>query len=317
VDREPKTSFAHRFIVQSHEVGNRLDKIIATRFDLSRKDFRSLVSQGRIRINGRSLLAGAPRQKAGDELEILAKDANPALLPENIPLHILYETDRLVVIDKPAKMAMYPGKKRPAGTVANALRGLGIPLSCCEGPLRPGIVHRLDAGTSGALLVAKDDNTHRLLVKLLSQHAIHRGYLALVHGCPDWEQFYCIDPLAAKRPGRKGMRVFSKGKSAQTIFRVIARDKKHSLIEAWPQTGRTHQIRVHLAHLGFPLVGDTLYGGGSSAVYSAAKLGIDRPALHARRLLCEAEGIDVLAPIPEDLIVAMFKAGMKIKLDSI
>lgn len=307
---EQKNSLYPLVIIEPSEAGQRLDQLLATRFGLVPRKLRRLVTQGRVRINGRALLEGAPRQEPGTAVEILADGAEPALLPEDIPLQILYETERLLVINKPAKMAMYPGLKRPAGTVANALRGLGRPLSSCEGPLRPGIVHRLDVGTSGALLVAKDDDMHHQLVGLLSQHAICRGYLALVRGSPDWEQMECLAPLSSKRPGRKGMRVFADGQKAHTCLQLIARGEKHSLIEAWPQTGRTHQIRVHLAHLGLPLIGDTLYDGGQPAAYLAAKLGIDHPALHARKLHCEALGIDVIAPLPSDLKQAITRAGL-------
>ncbi len=307
---EQKSSLYGLFVLDSSEAGQRLDHVLASRFDLSRKEFRNLASQGRIRINGRALICGAPRQKAGDEVEILAQDAEPAILPEKIPLEVLYETEKLMVVNKPPKMAMYPGPKRPAGTVANALRGMGRSLSGCEGPFRPGIVHRLDAGTSGALLVAKDDQTHRQLVALLSQHAIHRGYLALVHGRPDWEKKESRAPIGPKRPGRKGMRVFAHGKSAHTRFELMARGPEHSLVEAWPQTGRTHQIRVHLSQLGLPIVGDTLYGGGSSAVYPASRLGIDHTALHSLKLQHEALGIDVTAPLPQELTEAIRKAGI-------
>ncbi len=298
------------FCIEASEAGQRLDQVLAARFGLVARELRRLVSEGRVRINGRALLVGAPRQEAGAAVEILGNNLDPALLAEDIPLPILYENERLLVINKPAKMAMYPGQKRPAGTVANALRGLGRPLSAGDGPLRPGIVHRLDAGTSGALLVAKDDDMHRQLVGLLSQHAIDRGYLAMVHGRPDWEQKECLAPLTSKRPGRKGMRVYAQGISAHTCLQVIARGESHSLIEARPQTGRTHQIRVHLAHLGFPLVGDTLYGGGQTAVYPAAKLGIDHPALHSQKLSCSSLDIDVSAPLPADLKQAISRAGL-------
>ena len=307
--REQKRSPYPLVLIEPHEAGRRLDQVLFARLGLVPRELRRLVTQGRVRINGRTLLEGAPRQEPGSAVEILADGVEPALLPEDIPLQILYETDRLLVINKPARMVMYPGLKRPAGTVANALRGLGRPLSSCEGPLRPGIVHRLDVGTSGALLVAKDDDMHRRLVGLLGRHAFGRGYLALVHGCPDWEQMDCLAPLSSKRPGRKGMRVFAGGKKAHTCFQLIARSGKHSLIEAWPQTGRTHQIRVHLAHLGFPVVGDTIYGGGKPEAYRAAKLGMGHTALHARKLHCEALGIDVVAPLPPDLTQAITRVG--------
>jgi 23S rRNA pseudouridine1911/1915/1917 synthase len=300
-----------QIIINADEAGQRLDRVLTARLGIVKRKLRKLCAQGRIRLNGRALLQGAPAQKEGSKVEILSADLDPTLLAEDIPLEVIYETERLMVVNKPPKMAMYPGLKRPAGTLANALRGLGRSLSTHAGPLRPGIVHRLDAGTSGALVVAKDDDIHRKLEKLFSERAIYKSYLALVHGCPGWQQIDCNAPLSSKRPGRKGMRVFSKGKVAKTSFTVIAQNKKYSLVEARPRTGRTHQIRVHLASLGFPLVGDTMYGGGNPEAYRAAKLGLTRPALHARKLQCKELCLDVVAPLASDFFQAMAKADLQ------
>jgi 23S rRNA pseudouridine1911/1915/1917 synthase len=227
------------------------------------------------------------------------------VLPEAIPLDILYETDRLFVANKPAPMAMTPGTKHPAGTLANALRGTGRPLSRVEGELRPGIVHRLDRGTSGALLVAKDDETHRALVELFAARVIARRYLALVHGAPEWDERTVDAPIAPPRPGRKSHSVQEDGRPARTRFVVRERFGAVAVVEASPETGRTHQIRVHLAWLGHPILGDTQYAGGADrSVWG--RLGVRRSCLHAERILFQ--GVEVLAPLPDDLAGSLARA---------
>jgi 23S rRNA pseudouridine1911/1915/1917 synthase len=233
----------------------------------------------------------------------------PELLPERIPLAILYEDERLLLIDKPAGLPVAPGAGHPAGTLANALRGLGCPLSAVEGPLRPGIVHRLDRGTSGVMVVAKTDATHRLLAHAFRAHAIVRQYLALALGQPSWDETQVDAPLGRRRQGRKAHAIRDDGSAARTRFRVLERRRDLALISACPETGRTHQIRVHLASLGHVVVGDTLYGGGSPAARFAASLGLRRLGLHAARLGSPDLGFDVEAPLPADLVEALRKAA--------
>ncbi len=179
-----------------------------------------------------------------------------------------------------------------------ALRGLRRPLSGLEGPLRPGIVHRLDRGTSGALIAVKTDEAHRELSRLFLAHAILRRYLAVVAGVPPWEAITVDAPIGRGRPGRKAQAVTPDGRPARTRFHVLRRlpTLDLALIEALPETGRKHQIRVHLAHLGFPIAGDTLYGGGMPA---RRGLPIGRPLLHSAEIT--GPDLHAVAPLPADL----------------
>jgi 23S rRNA pseudouridine1911/1915/1917 synthase len=293
-------------IVPAALASTRLDELVVRLVEVDRADAERLRREGRVRIDGRAIVDASPRVAEGARLEVLTADADPGVLPEAIPLPILYATENLLVVNKPAMLAMSPGTKHPAGTLANALRGLGCPLSAVEGEGRPGIVHRLDRGTSGALLVAKDDLTHRALALRLAARAIHRGYVALVHGSPAWEERAVDAPIAASRAGRKSRRVHPEGRPARTVFRVCARYAGMAVVLAHPETGRTHQIRVHLAWLGHPILGDTLYAGDADrSVWGA--LGVRRPCLHASRITFDE--VDVSAPLPEDLAAAIARAS--------
>lgn len=288
-------------VVDPERAGLRLDELLG----VPRRSLRALVASGRLRVDGRALLEGAPRLAPGSRVEVLRAGVDPALLAEAIPIPVLCEDDRLFFVDKPARMAVCPGPGRPAGTLANALRGLGRPLSNLEGPHRPGIVHRLDAGTSGVMAIAKSDAAHAELVALFAAHRVERRYLALVGGEPAWGERAVDAPLARRREGRRAHAVRADGRGARTAFRVLARAHGHAWIEATPATGRTHQIRVHLAALGHPVVGDTLYGGGDRAAREAARLGLRRPALHAVRLAFPTLAREACAPLCADLEAAL------------
>jgi 23S rRNA pseudouridine1911/1915/1917 synthase len=213
---------------------------------------------------------------------------------------VRYRDEHLAVVVKPAGVPTHPTENRRAGTLVNRLLGMGVPLAPGGGPLRPGIVHRLDAGTSGLLVVASDDETHRALSALFKAHGADRRYLALVRGVVVHERFEVDAPL-----GRRGARIRVDalgGRSAATVFEVRERFERASLLEATPRTGRTHQIRVHLAAVGHPILGDGRYGGGGD---EARALGLERPFLHAWRLGFDhpATGarVDLEEPLPEDL----------------
>jgi 23S rRNA pseudouridine1911/1915/1917 synthase len=252
---------------------------------------------GRVRVDGRAVVDGNPRLRAGQVITVVADGVDPGVLPERISVRVLVETDRLLVVDKPAGLAVSPGPRHPAGTLANALRGLGVPLSLVEGPLRPGIVHRLDRGTSGAILVAKDDETHRELVRLFLARRVHRRYAAIVDGDPRWDSLLIDAPLGP-RPGKKSQRVIAGGRPARTLAKVARRWGTHALVELEPETGRKHQLRAHLAHVGHPILGDTLYNQRDRRRWGA--LGIRRPALHATALSIDGV-VTAEAPWPEDL----------------
>jgi 23S rRNA pseudouridine1911/1915/1917 synthase len=294
------------FVVTPPLEAMRLDGLVVGWLHVDRADAERLRREGRVRVDGRAILDSSPRLYAGARVEVLQPDADPGILPEAIEIPILYETDDLLVVDKPAMLAMTPGTKHPAGTLANALRGLGRPLSAVEGGLRPGIVHRLDRGTSGALLVAKNDPTHAALVRRLAARAITRVYIALIHGSPEWDERVVDAPIAASRAGRKSRRVHPDGRPARTRFVVRARYAKMTVVLGYPETGRTHQIRVHLAWLGHPILGDTLYAGDADRSLWGA-LGVRRPCLHAAQILFDR--VDVSAPLPGDLRAAIARAS--------
>jgi 23S rRNA pseudouridine1911/1915/1917 synthase len=294
-------SLDRMLVVDPERAGLRLDELLG----LPRRALRVLAASGRLRLDGRALLEGAPRLAAGSQVEVLGDGVDPALLAEAIPIPVLLEDERLFFVDKPARMAVCPGPGRPAGTLANALRGLGRPLSALEGPLRPGIVHRLDAGTSGVMAIAKSDAAHAELVALFAAHRVERRYLALVVGEPAWDEREVDAPLARRREGRRAHAVRADGRAARTCFRALARARGLAWIEATPATGRTHQVRVHLAALGHPVVGDTLYGGGDRAARAAARLGLRRPALHAARLAFPTLAREASAPLAADLEAAL------------
>jgi 23S rRNA pseudouridine1911/1915/1917 synthase len=299
-----------RLIVGEAQAGLRLDDWLWSWQGMSRRQARRLVAAGRVRLDGRAVLVGAPRLQPGSLLELLADGATPELLPEHIPLRVLLEGEDLFFVDKPAGLPVSPGPGHPAGTLANALRGLGRSLSAVEGPRRPGLVHRLDAGTSGVMVIAGNDGRHRQLCSLFAAHQVERRYLAIVVGEPGWSEQSVSAPIGPKRSGRGGRAVRPDGQPASTELCVLCAAGGHSLIEARPLTGRTHQVRVHLASLGHPLLGDTRYGGGDRAARAAAVLGLRRPALHAVELGLPALGLRAMAGLPGDLQLALARLGL-------
>ena len=226
------------------------------------------------------------------------------LEPEGPPVPVRYRDEDLLVIAKPPGLVTHPTENRRSGTLVNRLLGMGEPLSTTGGPLRPGIVHRLDAGTSGLMVIARTDRAHEALAAMLKDHAIERRYLALVRGEVEHEAFAVDAPL-----GRRADKVVvdhTEGRPAETAFEVRERFDGLTLLEAIPKTGRTHQIRVHLQAIGHPIVGDKAYGGGGDA---AKRLGLQRPFLHSWKIAFDqplsGERIELEEPLPEDLETAL------------
>jgi 23S rRNA pseudouridine1911/1915/1917 synthase len=273
-----------RYLVGESEDGQRLDTALASLVAQSRSQVRRWIDDDRVRWNDRAASA-SQRVAEGDWIDASPPDPIPArALPEAIPLRILYEDAAIVVIDKSADMVVHPAPGHPGGTLVNALLHHCGALAAVGGVLRPGIVHRLDRGTSGVIVAAKDDESHRSLAAQFHAHSIERVYQALVRGIPASESGR-VDAAIARHPrDRKRMTVVSSGgREAHTAWRVARRYAKsaRSLLEVRPETGRTHQIRVHLASVGLPIAGDPVYGRGGR---DRAEPGLDRPALHARVL---------------------------------
>jgi 23S rRNA pseudouridine1911/1915/1917 synthase len=255
----------------------RLDVVVARVTGTPRADVQRAIAAGSIRVDGE------PREKSfrlrGGERLTIEIEADPPLAAEGPPVPIRYEDDHLAVVAKPAGLVTHPTAARRGGTLVNRLLGMGVPLAPGGGTFRPGIVHRLDAGTSGLLVVAKTDEAYAALRRLFHDHAVERAYLALVRGSVGNDAFAVDAPL-----GRRASKIVvdaTEGRRAETRFEVRERFGGATLLEAVPRTGRTHQIRVHLAAIGHPILGDRAYGGGGD---DARGLGLDRPFLHAGHL---------------------------------
>ncbi len=295
----------------------RLDRALARELDgeESRSSVARLIREGRVTLNG------APAKPAtevfpGDEIVVDRPAPVPADLPaEDLPLRIVHEDEWLAVVDKPAGMVTHPAGALRTGTLVNALLHRLDQLSGVGGVLRPGIVHRLDKGTTGLLVVAKDDETHRALSAQLADRTLSRIYEAVVWGHVRPERFEIDAPIARDPRDRKKMAVVAGGKEARSHVRVLRAADAASHVEVRLETGRTHQIRVHLQHRGHPLVGDSTYGGRRRALGAFSRRAlreadrlveaIDRPALHARRLrfVHPARGVEMEleSPLPPDL----------------
>ncbi len=299
---------SQEFIVLAEEAGMRLDLFLARRFasHLSRTYFQSLISnEGAIEVNGKALKKGR-RLEAGDHVEVtLLPLPELELKPEPIPLHILYEDSQLLVINKPAGMLVHPAPGYWSGTVVNALlyhyREL---FSLQEMPweaFRPGIVHRLDKETSGALLIAKNGLVHRQLTRLFSERLVKKEYLAVCIGNPGSGS---ISAAIGRHPTKRQEMALVKegGREAVTEFETLASRGDFSLVLARPLTGRTHQIRLHLRAKGAPILGDSLYGNSSLN----RKWEVSRQLLHAYRLTfihpITGEKLCIEAPLPEDFL---------------
>jgi 23S rRNA pseudouridine1911/1915/1917 synthase len=269
---------------------------------IPRAEVQRAIAEGRLLVDGRER-AKSFRVAGGETIEVQLRAAGD-IEPEPGPLTVLFEDVHLMVVSKPAGMITHGTASKRTGTLVNRLLALGAPLSTAGGVDRPGIVHRLDAGTSGAMLVAKDDRTHAALAEMFRRHAIDRRYLALVRGDVEHDRFLIDAPLSRER-ARILVRAAT-GKKAATEVEVRERLQRTTLVEARPRTGRTHQIRVHLAAIGHPVLGDRTYGGAGE---DSARLGLTRPFLHSWKIAFDhpmtGERIEVEDALPPDLQEAL------------
>ena len=259
----------------------RLDAYLAETFasEFSREEIKRCMQKGAIFLNGKPAKPKDAVQE-GDRISgELASEKNACAEAESIPLKVIFEDESLLVIDKPVGLVVHPGAGNKTGTLVNALLGLKTALSSIGGALRPGIVHRLDKDTSGLLLVAKTNSAHRKLQAQFAARSLSKTYVALVRGRPDYEQGTMDAPIGRDTKIRRKMNIVrtDKGRDALTHYHVTRRFKHAALLELKLVTGRTHQIRVHLKHLGHPVAGDRLYGGPNEG--SEPRL-----ALHAAKI---------------------------------
>lgn len=303
-------------IVAGEEAGGRLDAWLAERTGLSRSRAVQLIEEGRVWLNG-AVPRKRDRPAAGDRVEVALPPPEPSeLAAEEIPVPILYQDADLLVIDKPAGLVVHPAAGHRSGTLVNALLHAVGDLSGIGGVLRPGIVHRLDRDTSGLMLVAKNDDAHRALSEALKRRDVRRAYLAAAWGHLPREAITVDAPIGRHPAERKRMAVVPDGRHAVTHFRLLERWPAADLVRAELETGRTHQIRVHLLHAGHPVVGDRTYAEGREKGISgpartwAAGLAkrVGRQFLHAAELRFRhprtGEEMRFEAPLPPDLAAA-------------
>ena len=290
---------------------SRLDLFIAASLDISRTAAATLIANGMVRVDGRAERASY-HPVAGERIlvEIPPPVARP-VIAEEIDLAIAYEDDDVLVVDKPAGMVVHPAPGNWSGTLVNALKGRGGPLSELGGEEREGIVHRLDKETSGLLLVAKTDRAHRVLGAAMARREIVRRYAALAWGHLDRDRLTVDKPIARDPRDRKRMAIVNTGRAARTDFVRLARFDAVDLLRAHLHTGRTHQIRVHLASVGHPVVGDDTYGGGGGR--RLITMPPKRHFLHAAwlRFRHPATGapVELRSSLPPDLETALASAA--------
>ena len=295
-----------RAIVPSDLDGLRLDRALASLTpEHSRSFLAKLIDDGRVILAGRAATKPSQRVEAGQELEVDVPPPAPStIVSQELPLTILFEDADIVVIDKPPGLVVHPAAGHADGTLVNALLFHVKDLSGIGGELRPGIVHRLDKDTSGVMIIAKHDEAHRRLTAAWNTDRVSKEYLALVYGTPSEERGTIDAPIGRDPRDRKRMAVVPDGRRAITDYEVVERLRYVSLLRLRLRTGRTHQIRVHLKHLGHPIVGDPVYSGPQWRGIPDKKVqkvvsGFGRQALHAARIVVDGEVF--VAALAEDM----------------
>jgi 23S rRNA pseudouridine1911/1915/1917 synthase len=312
-DEDIKPGQRYTLQVSEKEHGRRLDQFVAdSDLSLSRSHVKKLIEERNLLLNDQPAKPST-HLKAGDLVSCILPEPQPlSLEPEPLPLTILYEDPSVIVIDKPAGMVVHPAAGNPSGTLVNALLYHCKDLAGINGVLRPGIVHRLDKDTSGVMVVAKDDEAYHHLMKQFKNRTVKKVYLAVAYGKFTQDEGR-VDAEIGRHPSqRKRMSVHTRrGRPALTLWRVRERLDGFALLEIHPQTGRTHQIRVHLSSVGHPLLGDPLYGrkGRPGATQDPVLRGylerLGRQALHAHRLGFihprTGERVEFVSPMPQDM----------------
>lgn len=303
-ENDEESGSRHEWSVTEDESGERIDKHITEKMSnraVSRSQVQEWIRTGAVTVNGSAVKPNA-KVLAADRIVVeIPEPETLEAVPEDIPIEIVYEDSDVVVINKPRGMVVHPAVGHPRGTVVNALLFHCKDLSGINGVMRPGIVHRIDKDTSGLLMAAKNDLAHASLAEQLKEHSVTRRYSALVYGIMPHDKGTVDAPIGRDTQDRKLYRVTDKGaKHAITHFAVVERFDEYTLLDLKLETGRTHQIRVHMKYIGHPLVGDPVYGGKSGRT-----LGMSGQALHAGILGFNhprtGEYMEFTVPIPDDM----------------
>jgi 23S rRNA pseudouridine1911/1915/1917 synthase len=295
------------FVVEDENVEKRIDIYLNEKMEnMSRSQIQKLIDQESITVNGKKIKSNY-KLRTKDKISVSIPE--PVMLeitPEDIDIEIIYEDEDLAVVNKPQGMVVHPAAGNYSGTLVNALLARCSNLSGINGVIRPGIVHRIDKDTSGVLVIAKNDIAHRSLAEQIKEHSVKRVYKALVEGVIKNDHGIIDMPIGRHPIERKKMAIITKnGRHAITHFKVLERFKENTLIEARLETGRTHQIRVHMAHIGHPLVGDPVYG------YKKQKYKLNGQALHAQMLgfihPTTGEYVEFSSPLPDYFVELIAK----------
>ncbi len=311
------------FVVKARMTGKRIDAYLASRYpDYSRSVIQKVIDARAVLINGEPTKASY-KVREGDAIRVWLPDlGDGSHLPEDIPLEIIYEDASFTVVNKPPGLVTHPAKGNWSGTMVNALQFHFDSLSTVGGENRPGIVHRLDRDTSGLLIVAKEDKAHRELARQFEARTIRKEYLALVYGSPTRDSDFIERPIGMHPTHREKQAIRNLddgGKEAVTFYEVLERFDGFALVRCRPKTGRTHQIRVHLTHVGHPILADKMYSGRAATFTlgdlvgpdhpEAAQILLDRQALHAHALSLlhpvTAAPITFNAPLPADMAATL------------
>lgn len=313
-ERKEQTQMENKVLQVEEFVGERIDKFLSCRLEeVSRSYIQKLIKEGHVSVNGKPIKANY-KLGADDEICLEIPEAKePDILPEDIPLDILYEDQDILVVNKPKGMVVHPAAGHYSGTLVNALMyHCKDSLSGINGVMRPGIVHRIDMDTTGSLLVCKNDEAHRILAEQLKEHTIRREYHAIVYGNLKDDAGTIDAPIGRHPVDRKKMSINHKnGKRAVTHYEVLERFGNFTYIRCRLETGRTHQIRVHMASLHHPLLGDDVYGPSSKPSFS----GLKGQVLHAKILGIHhpstGEYMEFDAPLPQYFVDLLQKLRRK------
>ena len=288
-----------KYIVKENEKGKRLDAYIATKNEnITRTSAQRMIEEGNILVNGKKQKV-AYKINTDDVVTVVPEEIKEISIDaEDIPINVIYEDNDIIVVNKPKGMVVHPANGNYNGTLVNAIMGMcKETLSGIGGELRPGIVHRLDKDTSGLLIIAKNDKAHVKMSDQIKNHEVKKTYIALVRGVIKENEATIDMPIGRSTSDRKKMAVNKEGKNAITHIKVLKRYDKYTLLQVNIETGRTHQIRVHLSYIGYPIIGDTTYSNGKN------EFGVVGQCLHAKSLEFKhpitGKEMKLEAPLPE------------------